>query len=498
MSDPQSPPHSRALDGASKKKKPKRDPSHPTSSQLQAHYVPLPPNTPPPIPPPPPQQAEILTALLSMKEELFAQLASQKSMIEELQRQNLSGNIIEPTKFDFRTMNYTKDICLAQLNQFNCITSSKVTNRNTGKFSINYILNFDFDTSNSWFQDPLPEPFSESPETVGVFKHGLRRPIANRYLTFASGSAIVEDKSTLSYMTAFPVHCNNSLMQAFFEANPLVTSVAASQKKYINIPTSVFKDAQMPCTEVPLFSISEYHSRQALAIILSLVQLNDEFRERSKLIMENWNSPVRISLVDGHYVTSDPAVDDDRTLGDSFSKDMIFKEFEYFRARDELFHFGFQNIMDLLKANIVASRHDGRKTVLARLNAGPNSVAYTNLLDSAYNRATLFGPVTDSLKRSVSTERNIGKIPFFLKSNLSSPTLLSSEAFPASAKRSLTPQHGPADKRPKFQGSLPYNTGRGSGGGHKPASNSRGRGRGRGSTQGPKNQLRLPHKKGKR
>ena len=137
----------------------------------------------------------------------------------------------------------------------------------------------------------------------------------------------------------------------------------------------------------------------------------------------------------------------------------MFQEFESYRARDELLNFGFQTVMDLLKANIIASSHDGRKTVLARLNAGPNSVAYTNLLDSAYNRSTLFGPVTDSLKRSVTTERSLGKTPFFLSNkSLSPPTLLSSEAFPATAKRSLTPQPGPADKRQNFQSSRPYNT----------------------------------------
>lgn len=82
-------------------------------------------------------------------------------------------------------------------------------------------------------------------------------------------------------MMAFPVHCNDPLMQAFFEAIPLVNTVPASQKKFLSIPTSVFKDAQMPCTEVPLFSISDFHNRQSLAIIFSLVQLNIEFRERT-------------------------------------------------------------------------------------------------------------------------------------------------------------------------------------------------------------------------
>ena len=512
MSDtPPSPLHS---DGASRKrKKPKRDPSQfpvATSSQLQGHFVPLPPAPPPPAPTnphPPPSiplhTADILSALQTMKAELFAKIATQGSMIEELQRHNLalqSGSITEPAKFDFRTMNYTKENCLSQLSNYNCVTSSKITNRNTGKISINYTLNFDFDTSNSWFQDPLPEPFADSPETIGVFKHGFRRPIANRYLTFASGSSNVEDKTTHSFMTAFPIHCNDPLMQAFFESNPLVNTLPASQKKFLSIPTSVFKDAKMPCTEVPLFSISEYHSRQSLAIILSLVQLNNEFRDRAKLIMEHWNSPKRISLVDGHYVACDPADDDVRTLGETYSKELMFQEFESYRARDELLNFGFQTVMDLLKANIIASRHDGRKTVLARLNAGPNSVAYTNLLDSAYNRSTLFGPVTDSLKRSVTTERSLGKTPFFLSNkSLSPPSLLSSEAFPATAKRSLTPQPGPADKRQNFQSSLPYNSGRGRGGRQKPASNSRGsRGRGRGSTPGSKNKSRQPPKRGKR
>jgi len=147
-----------------------------------------------------------------------------------------------------------------------------------------------------------------------------------------------------------------------------------------------------------------------------------------------------ISLVDGHFVACDPAEDDVRTLGESISKEMLFQEFESRRARDELLLLWVPIVMDLLKANIVPSRHDIRKTVLARLSAGPISVAYTNLLDSAYNRSTPFGPVTDSLKRSINTDRNIGKkSPFFLSNkSLSPPTLLSSEAFPAPAKRSLT------------------------------------------------------------
>ena len=105
--------------------------------------------------------------------------------------------------------------------------------------------------SNYWFQDPPPEPFSESPETIGVFKHGYRRPIANRFLIFTSSSAINEDKTTHCFMIAFPVHCNDPLMQAFSKANPLVNSVGASQK-FLTLPTSVFKETQMPCTEVPL------------------------------------------------------------------------------------------------------------------------------------------------------------------------------------------------------------------------------------------------------
>ena len=63
----------------------------------------------------------------------------------------------------------------------------------------------------------------------------------------------------------------------------------------------------------------------------------------------------RISLIGGHFVACDPAEDDVRTLGESFSKELTFQEFESFRAKDELFYFGFQYVMDLLKANIVAS-----------------------------------------------------------------------------------------------------------------------------------------------
>ena len=83
MSDtPPSPLHS---DGASrKKKKPKRDPSHfpvATSAQLQGHFVPLPPahSLPAPTNPPPSiplHTADILSALQTMKAELFAKIAT--------------------------------------------------------------------------------------------------------------------------------------------------------------------------------------------------------------------------------------------------------------------------------------------------------------------------------------------------------------------------------------------------------------------------------------
>ena len=90
-----------------------------------------------------------------------------------------------------------------------------------------------------------------------------------------------------------------------------------------------------------LYSVFRNTIVDSLAIILSLVQLNNEFKDRAKLIMEHWNSPKRISLVDGHYVACDPADDDVRTLGETYSKELMFQEFESYRARDELLNFGF-------------------------------------------------------------------------------------------------------------------------------------------------------------
>ena len=433
---------------------------------------------------------------------LNAKLESQKALIEDLQIKNLElqSKSDENPKFDFRTMSYTKEICLSELNHLNCVSSSSVTNRNTGKSIINHVLNFDLDRENTWFQDSTPDPFADPPDSFGLFKRGCRRPIAARNLTFTAGSAHIEDKTAHSFMTAFPVQCKEPLMQAFFVANPLVASIGATQKKYLSLPESVFAEPQMSLTEVPLFSISDYHSRQSLAVLLAIDQMNEEFRERSKLIMENWDLPKSINLVDGQWVASDISEPSVSTLGESFTKDKMFKEFQSFRARDELTRFGLQTAMDYLKANIVASRHDGRKAVLAHINKEQGSVAYQNLLDSAYNRATLFGPVTDFFRKSITTDRQRGHEQVFLTKYNLSQSSLSSETIPAPAKRSLTPQQSAAVKRQRFQGGLPRNAGRGCGGrnSRRPASRGRGRGRGQGSAQTPKNESRQPLKKKRR
>ena len=80
----------------------------------------------------------LLQELRLMREEnkanyasLNAKLESQKALIEDLQMKNLElqSKSDENPKFDFRTMSYTKEICLSELNHLNCVSSSSVTNR---------------------------------------------------------------------------------------------------------------------------------------------------------------------------------------------------------------------------------------------------------------------------------------------------------------------------------------------------------------------------------
>merc|ERR1712082_189082 len=117
----------------------------------------------------------------------------------------------------------------------------------------------------------------------------------------------------------FPVKCVSDQKQAFLVSNPLVTSLPATQKKFLTLPESVFKTSQVTFSEIPLFSISDYHSRQALAAILAVDQLNNELKERVRVITDNWDLNKRIAVVDGHYTAVDAPHDDLVTLGDSYS-----------------------------------------------------------------------------------------------------------------------------------------------------------------------------------
>ena len=108
-------------------------------------------------------------------------------------------------------------------------------------------------------------------------------------------------------------------------------------------------------------------------------QLNTEFKERLRVLTENWDLNKRVLVVDGKYIIEDAPRGDESTLGDSLSKEAIFKELLEMRTGFELNYFGYQSAMDYLKANIIASRHDGRKQVLANLNKGPGSVCLRQL-----------------------------------------------------------------------------------------------------------------------
>ena len=448
--------------------------------------------------------SEILKELKSMRkeqqrenQEMRAKFDTFKSeqaiIIEQLRRENqeFRDAANAPQKFDFRTQPFTKEICLTELNPLQCITKKETLDRNSGKKLLNHVLNFEFPIENTWFQNPIPEYGSK--DTIGLFKPRFRRPIANRYLSLSSGSAITEDKTTHSFMTGFPVKCVSDQMQAFLVSNPLVTSLPATQKKFLTLPESVFKTSQVTFSEIPLFSISDYHSRQALAALLAVDQLNNELKERVRVITDNWDLNKRIAVVDGHYTAVDAPHDDLVTLGDSYTKESMFNELMQMRTGYELNYFGFQNAMDYQKANIIASRHDGRRQVLAHLNSGPGSVSYENLNGSAYNAATLFGPVSESFTDTVRTERQAGHNPVYLKKYHHDPVSRSfTDTRSATAKRPISVQQGSAVKRTQFHDRLPRISGRGRGGNisSRPAKRPRGRGRGRGSYQGPKNSTR--------
>ena len=426
-----------------------------------------------------------------IKESFDSFKIEQKAVIEELRRENqaLRDAANAPPKFDFRTQPFTKEICLAELNALQCISKKETPDRNTGKILVNHVLNFDFKTDNTWFQNPLPEYGSK--DTTGLFKCRFRRPIANRYLSLSSGSAIIEDKTTHSFMSGFPVKCVSDQMQAFLVANPLVTSIPATQKKSLTLPESVFKTSQVTFSEIPLFSISDYHSRQALAALLAVDQLNNELKERVRVITDNWDLKKRIEVVDDHYTAVDAPQHDDATLGDTYTKEAMFNELMQMRTGYELNHFGFQNAMDYLKANIIASRHDGRRQILAHLNSSLGSVPYENLNGSAYNSSTLFGPVSESFTDTIRTERQAGHNPVYLSRYHLNPVSRSTDNRSAAAKRPNTVQ-GSAVKRNLFHDRLPHNSGNGRGGNRssRPAKRPRGRERGRGSSYNSKNSKR--------
>ena len=428
--------------------------------------------------------------ILSAIAVLNTKFDKQTEVIDQLRAENeqLRKAVNDPPKFDFKKQNYTKDVCLSELENMRCITSKESEDRNTGKTVTNRVLTFDFDTKNTWLHDPTPDIHSE--DKIGLFNNSFRRPIANRYLTLTSGSAAVEDKTTYSFMSSFPVQCSNDKLQAFLTADPLVTSITATQKKLLSLPESVFSETSVTCTEVPLFSISDYHSRQGLAVLLAMDQLNSEFKERLRVLTENWDQKKRVLVVDGKYVLEDAPHGDDTTLGDNFTKDALFKELLEMRTGYELNYFGFQTTMDYLKANIIASRHDGRKQVLANLNKGPGSVAYNNLNGSAYNTTHLFGPITESFRETIRINRANDRNPVYLsKYTLNQPSRSFKNGRPTPAKRQYAAQHGSVAKRGRFLDGLPRNAGRGRGGNYSSRPGKRGRGKSnrRGSRQGAKN-----------
>ena len=310
---------------------------------------------------------------------------------------------IVPAMVQAINMSYTKDDCLELLSKiFDCVTVTDKCDRSGAK-SKKFMVEFDLAIEGTWLQEPVPNSrvkVGSSFESVGLFPATLKRPIANRYLTpkgiDSNESTIKEEVVSNEFMTSLPLKCRSDPLKSFFKEGPLVRSDGGTKKAF-DVPFELFnvKKVEWPGS-YPIFSNIDCHARNSLQGCAAVSQLVSALRDRNQGFLENWDQTVKFS--DGEFVNSDSK------LLDNFTNDQMHFELWMARATSELVLFELENIMDLLKATITACRHEGRKLVLEASNKKSGDPIYEELLNSAYNSPTLFGPVSDSLMSKVANE----------------------------------------------------------------------------------------------
>lgn len=257
--------------------------------------------------------------------------------------------------------------------------------KNSKRMVTKHLIAFDFNTEGTWLDHPDPQPDKVNPlnlvsDTVGLWKAGLKRPAADRFLTPKSS----QDDKESSFSTAPAARCTDVKLEAFFAESQLLK--ASGNTKKLSLCRNFFEVNEIEFKESQLFSVIDNHARKNLAVQGAMHQIVNDLKEYMIFLTSNWNLTVDL---DGNTT--------DTVLHESLPEGFLFDLIKDFRAALELLSGGGQTSIDWGMASIVASRCEGRKKVLARCYGDPLSKnTKSDLLNSGYSGTQLFGPMPES------------------------------------------------------------------------------------------------------
>ena len=352
------------------------------------------------------------------KNALLESNASIQRLIEQLLQDRINQNpgapappVIPPKTLQQKAaeMNFTKVSCLEFLiDKYDCISVSEVFNKENGKTTKKYIINFEYDVTGEWLDEPKISPVAKSvngqPESVGTWPPTMVRPIADRYLKpSVQGDNSDEIAVATEKINALASKCvTDDKLNEFFNSKPLVRSAQGSVIKSLEVP---FEPLNITKVDIkgphPLFSNAEYHARKALQGTAVVTELLNAMKQRCVDFMSYWSLPY---LLHEGAIVPDEAVQEfgpQINLGQRLTPDDMFSEFWTFRATLQLVMFELERTKDLNTATIVACKHQGRQLVLSNSSKSRGDPAYDQLLGSSYAMPSLFGHITDKLNEKI-------------------------------------------------------------------------------------------------
>ena len=199
--------------------------------------------------------------------------------------------------------------------------------------------------------------------------------------------------------------------KAFLEAKPLVRTV--DSKKSLDLYSQLIDVPYMFFSEIPLFSVTESQSRLALGNSSALSQLASNMEDYCDWIIQNWDEKADLLYYPGpkapnvNQISLEHDHDDsiaNQIFSSSDGQEWLFNYFSNMRNGLQLLKNGLISSCEINAATVVASKHEGRSTVLSRCSELPVA-GYKNVLtNTGYGHPTLFGPAPNSVLARFNTE----------------------------------------------------------------------------------------------